>query len=163
MRIVKGTLLTSRKYTRTQEYTVKNSGSHAKKVLVEYPLDPNWTLVSPKEPAEKTRQLYRFAVDAQPGKPAKLAVEEERTDQQQWALGNLDNGTIFVYQRANETSPKVKEALAEVIKRHEAIEQTRAKAGSRRKSRSEPSPPIKAASARTWPSSITRPSNTRIT
>jgi len=123
VRIVKGTLLTSRKYTRTQEYTVKNSGSHAKKVLIEYPLDPNWTLVSPKEPAEKTRQLYRFAVEAEPGKPAKLAVEEERTDQQQWALGNLDNGTIFMYQRANETSPKVKEALGEVIKRHQAIEQ----------------------------------------
>ena len=59
---------------------MKNSGKKAKKVLIEYARDPNWTLVSPKEPAEKTRDKYRFAVDAKPGEPAKLVVDEERTE-----------------------------------------------------------------------------------
>ncbi|HEY2147884.1 MAG TPA: hypothetical protein VGH32_08095, partial [Pirellulales bacterium] len=72
VRIVKGTLIASRKYERTQNYTVKNSGHHAKDVLVEYPHDPNWKLIEPKEPAEKTRDLYRFAVNAAPGKPVTL-------------------------------------------------------------------------------------------
>ena len=36
--IVKGTLHASRKLTRVQNYTVKNSGSKVKKVLIEYPL-----------------------------------------------------------------------------------------------------------------------------
>ena len=65
---------------------MKNSGKRAKKVLVEYPFDPSWTLVSPKEPAEKTRDKYRFQVQATPGEPAKLVVNEERTEPQQIAL-----------------------------------------------------------------------------
>ena len=47
---------------------MKNSGKKAKKVLIEYAHDPNWTLVSPKEPAEKTRDKYRFAGRCQAGR-----------------------------------------------------------------------------------------------
>ena len=123
VRIVKGTLYAARKFTRTQKYTVKNSGSHDKDVLIEYPFDANWTLVAPKEPAEKTRNMYRFVVKAEPGKPAVLSVDEERTDQQQFAVTNLDNGTITFYANTKVTTPKVKAALDEIIKRKEAIEQ----------------------------------------
>ena len=123
VRIVKGTLYAARKYTRTQKYTVKNSGSHEKDVLIEYRFDPSWTLVVPKEPAEKTRDIYRFLVKAEPGKPAELSVEEERTDQQQWAITNLDNGTIAFYSNSQVTTPKVKAALDEIVKRKEAIDQ----------------------------------------
>jgi hypothetical protein len=123
VRIVKGTLYAARKYTRTQKYTVKNSGSHEKDVLIEYRFDPSWTLVTPKEPAEKTRDMYRFLLKAEPGKPATLSVEEERTDQQQWAVTNLDNGTIAFYAGSQITTPKVKAALADIVKRKEAIEQ----------------------------------------
>ncbi|MEX2027553.1 MAG: hypothetical protein WEH44_09630, partial [Pirellulaceae bacterium] len=46
VKIAKGTLLTERKFTREQKYTVKNSGNNAKTVLVEYPFDANWKLVT---------------------------------------------------------------------------------------------------------------------
>jgi hypothetical protein len=123
VRIVKGTLIASRKYQRTQTYTVKNSGRHAKDVLVEYPHDPNWKLIEPKEPYEKTRDLYRFAMSAAPGKPATLKVEEERTDQQQMALSNIDDNTIVFYMNSQVVDRQVKAALAEVIKRRQAIQQ----------------------------------------
>jgi SMC interacting uncharacterized protein involved in chromosome segregation len=80
-------------------------------------------LVAPKEPAEKTRNMYRFLVKAEPGKPAVLTVDEERTDRQQFAVTNLDNGTIAFYANAQVTTPKVKAALDEIIKRKEGIEQ----------------------------------------
>ncbi len=123
VRIVKGTLIANRKYERTQNYTVKNSGHHAKDVLVEYAHDPNWKLIEPKEPAEKTRDLYRFAVSAAPGKPAMLKVEEERTDQQQLALSNIDDNTIVFYMNTPVVSREVKTTLGEVIKRRQAIQQ----------------------------------------
>jgi len=122
VRLVKGTMFIETKHARAQEYTVKNSGRKAKKVLIEYPLDPTWKLVTPKEPAEKTRDLYRFAVDAKPGEPAKLLVEEERIDRQQVAITNLDEGAIQVYLSAKVVSEKVKAALAEVIKQKAAIQ-----------------------------------------
>ena len=75
VKIFKGTAQISRKYHRSQEYTIKNSGRRPKNVLIESPIDTQWKLLTPKEPAEKTRDLYRFAAAAKPGEPAKLLVE----------------------------------------------------------------------------------------
>jgi len=47
---------------------VKNSSKKAKTVLMEYPIDPAWTLVSPKEPAEKTAPRI-----ASPSKPSRAS------------------------------------------------------------------------------------------
>lgn len=124
VKVVKGTLHASRKYVRSTEYTVKNSGRKAKKILIEAPLDPNWKLTKPAEPAEKTRDQYRFLVEAKPGEPTKLVVEEERTDTQYLALTNIDDGTIRFYLGAPVVSEKVKMALAEVVKRKQEIAQT---------------------------------------
>ncbi len=121
IRIFRGTLQVETKHVRAQEYTIKNSGKKAKKVLVEYPLDSTWTLVKPKEPTEKTRDLYRFAVDAKPGQPATLLIEEERVDKQQIAITNLNEPSIGVFMRAKVISDKVKAALTEVIKRKQAM------------------------------------------
>ena len=122
VQLKKGTMFIEMKHARSQEYTVKNSGRKAKKVLIEYPLDSTWKLVAPKEPAEKTRDLYRFAVEAKPGEPARLVVEEERIDRQQVAITNLDEGAIQVYLSAKVVSEKVKAALAEVIKQKAALQ-----------------------------------------
>jgi hypothetical protein len=123
VKLLKGTMFISRKFTRGTEYTIKNSGKKAKTVLIEYPIDPTWTLVTPKEPAEKTRDLYRFAVQAKPGDPAALMVEEERIEPQQVALSNIDDNTIQIYLSSKVVSDKVKAALQEVIKRKHALAQ----------------------------------------
>jgi hypothetical protein len=122
VKISKGLLLTSHKFERSRTYTVKNSSKEDKNVLVEYPLDPAWALVAPKEPAEKTRNMYRFAVKAEPGKPATLEVKEERTTSQQVAINNLDDGTILIYVNAPTVSEEVKKALREVIQRKTVIQ-----------------------------------------
>jgi hypothetical protein len=120
VKITHGNMQITRKYGRTQSYVIKNSGKKAKKVLVEYPHDNQWTLLEPKEPAEKTRDLYRLAVTAEPGKPANLTIKEQRTADEYLALTNLDDGTINFYIQAKVVSDKVKAALAEVIKKKAA-------------------------------------------
>ncbi len=121
VKIIKGVLHAARKYTRTQDYTVKNSGSKTKKVLIEYPKDSAWTLVAPEKPKETTRDLYRFVVNAEPGKPAELSVKEERTASQQIVLTNIDDNTILFYINSRVVSDSVKQALQEVIRRKQAI------------------------------------------
>ncbi|MGD0515931.1 MAG: hypothetical protein ABSA26_00210 [Thermoguttaceae bacterium] len=127
VRLLKGALIARRKYVREQEYTVKNSGKVLKKVLIEYPIDVSWKLVKPEKPAEKTRDLYRFAVEAKPGEPALLTVEEERTDSQHIAMNNLDDGSTQFYLRAKIVSDKVKEVLKEIVKRKAELGQLTAK------------------------------------
>ena len=121
--LVKGTMIANRKYTRSQEYTVKNSSKKAKTVLIEYPIDAAWELVSPEKPTEKTRELYRFAVEAKPGDSAKLTIDEERSERQQIALTNMDDNTIQIYQSAKVVDEKVKTALAKIVKRKHELQQ----------------------------------------
>jgi hypothetical protein len=127
VRISKGTLHTSHKHVRTKSFLVKNSGKKSKKVLIEHPLQQPWTLVSPKEPGEKTRDQYRFAVTADPGKPTTLDVKEEHTSNEQVAITNLDSNTIQYYLNATVVSEDVKKALREVIMRKAVIAQAVAK------------------------------------
>jgi hypothetical protein len=121
VRLVKGVMYVDRKFSQLHQYSVKNSGKKAKKVLIEYPFNAMWKLVEPKEPAEKTRDQYRFEVNAKPGVPALLAVQEERTEGQQIGLSNIDDNTIRFYQASAVTSDKVKTAMTEVIRQKAAI------------------------------------------
>lgn len=121
VRFVKGVLLTSRKFERTEKYAVKNSGKAAKKVLIEQPRDANWTLIAPKKADEQTRDQYRFVVNADPGKPTTLAVVEERIMSQQVSINNLDDNAIRIYIDAKVTSEAVKTALKEVIARKQQL------------------------------------------
>ena len=123
VRVVKGTLFAARKLARAKVFEVKNSGKNAVKVLLEHPLEGGWTLVAPETPEEKTRDRYRFAVVAEPGKPVTLEVAEEMPIEETQVLTNLDDGAILFYSRAKATSPAVREALAEVVRRKREIEQ----------------------------------------
>ena len=123
VRLVKGTLFAARKLARAKVFEVKNSGKNAVKVLLEHPLEGGWTLVAPEKPEEKTRDRYRFAVVAEPGKPVTLEVAEEMPIEEAQVLTNLDDGAILFYSRAKATSPAVREALAEVVRRKREIEQ----------------------------------------
>lgn len=123
VRVEKGTLIASRKLAREKKFDVKNSGDKAVKVLVEYPLESGWKLVKPAKADEVTRDRQRFVVIAQPGEPAVLDVAEEMLVDQRIVITNLDDNAILFYSNAKVTSPDVKKALTEIIRRKREIEQ----------------------------------------
>ncbi|HEY1067289.1 MAG TPA: hypothetical protein VGE52_14305 [Pirellulales bacterium] len=116
IKIVKGTMYVDNKSRRTKKYTIKNSGKKAKTVLVEYPKETNWSLIAPKEPKETTRDRYRFAIQAEPGKAEILEVVEERTYTQTVVLTNLDDNSIRYYISRPIATPEVKKALEDLIR-----------------------------------------------
>ena len=120
--LAKGTLVVTRKLARRKIFEIKNSGADAVKLLVEHPREEPWKLVALEKPAETTRDRYRFAVTAEPGKPVTLEVAEEQQTLQQLALVNTDDSTILFFTNAKQTSPAVKEALTAVIERKREIE-----------------------------------------
>lgn len=117
VRIEKGVLIATYKQLRTQSYTIKNSGGKEKRMLIEYPLAPQWKLIEPKEPTEKTRDMYRFAVAAEPGKPAELKIEEQQDIRQDIAISDLGDEAVRLFLSAKVVSEPVKEALREVMRR----------------------------------------------
>jgi hypothetical protein len=121
VRLIKGNLEAKRKLGRKQSYVIKTSGKKEKSVLIEYPIVQGWELIEPKEAGEKTRDLYRFNVKAEPGKPANLTVREEQTVSQQYGLSNLDHNQILYFISAKVVSDEVKAALQDVVKRKAAL------------------------------------------
>lgn len=120
----KGTLLVTRKYVEEKSYQVSNRDQKAKVVLIEHLLRPDWRLVEPAEPAERTRDLYRFSVTANAGGGVRLRVREEKQMQQTVRLIDSGSETIGYYVHAKQVSPKVREALQKVVTLRDRLDQT---------------------------------------
>jgi hypothetical protein len=111
----KGTMLISRRLVEDRTYFVKNRDAKAKTVLIEQPYRADWKLAEPKEPTERTRDLYRFSVAVDPGKSATLRVKETLPVQESILLMDSGVDQIVYYQQAKEVSSKVREALQRVV------------------------------------------------
>lgn len=126
VRIVRGTLHVTHKYQRTKEFTIKNSGSEAKKVVVEFPIEPEWKLIQPEKADETTRSVYRFYVTAEPGEPARLVVQEERPVSQQFVLSNLNVDQIVLWIKQPQVDDEIKAALQKLVQMKQQLQELQA-------------------------------------
>ena len=122
----KGTMLISRRLVEDRTYIVKNRDTKAKTVLIEQPYRADWKLAEPKEPTERTRDMYRFSIAVDPGKSETVRVKEMRPIQESILLMESGIDQIAHYQQAKEVSPKVKEALQRVVELRSKLDDTRA-------------------------------------
>ena len=121
----KGTILVSRRLIEDRTYLIKNRDQKAKTVLIEQPYRADWKLAEPKEPTERTRDLYRFSVSVDPGKSATLRVKETLPVQETILLMDSAIDQIVYYQQAKEVGQKVKEALQRVVQLRSKLDDTR--------------------------------------
>jgi hypothetical protein len=124
VKIRKGTLIATRKASEEETYNVRNRDQKRKTVLIEHPFRSDWELLAPKEKAERTREVYRFAVSVEADKMEKLVVREEKQFEERVALVNSANDAIGYYIRAPKVSDKVKEALQQAVKMRDQLNQT---------------------------------------
>jgi hypothetical protein len=120
-RVVRGVLHLSRKQVRQQDYTVANRADRDKTVLIEHPKHGSFELVDTPEPIETTEALYRFEDRVAGGESSKLTVTEERTYGETVAILNCDLGQLLRYSRSGEIPRKVRDALAEIARRRQAL------------------------------------------
>jgi hypothetical protein len=111
VRISKGVFFSTNKQQTERDYNVKNRGTKDRTVVIEHPFLPDWTLVSPKEAGERTRDVYRFSLPVAAGKTGKLAVIQTRTVEQSATLASLSSDQVAYYVRSSVVSPAVKAAL----------------------------------------------------
>jgi hypothetical protein len=120
----KGTLLTTHKAIAEKTYNIRNRDQKPHLVLIEHPFRADWQLVSPSTAAERTREVYRFAVTVDPGPGTRLRVREEKPLQQSVALSDAGPDVLAYYMRATQVSDKVKQALQRVSTLRDKLEQT---------------------------------------
>ncbi len=129
VRIAQGILKLQNKKSRRHVYTIKNSSAERKTVLVEMPIDSAWELVSPKQPAEKTRDLYRFEVVVDGGKSNQLVVEEQQKAGNEIQLIGLDTDAVLaIAASTGRLNPPVEKAMRSVAELKKALDAVTAEA-----------------------------------
>jgi hypothetical protein len=110
-----GVLVITRKQQREHVYTFRNKSDEAKTVLVQQNLEPEFKLVTPEKPAEKTAEEYRFKVEVPAKKSADLKVVTERPVSETIALLNADLNLLISYAQNAQVSEKLRSALKQLV------------------------------------------------
>ena len=116
-----GVLTIQHREFRETTYTLRNKSKEAKTVLVQQPIESNFTLVEPKEASEKTADQYRFKVEVPAEKTVEFKTVFERPVSDAIAILNLNLDALIVYARNDKVSPKLRAALEELVTRRRKI------------------------------------------
>lgn len=115
LKIVKGVLWHKHKYVDERTYTIKNTNSKDRTVIIEQPYSGDWKLVEPKEPFERAQNLLRFKVAVAAEKSVAQPVKLEWVRDETVAITSLDIDGINAYLRTGVATEKVKQAMQQVI------------------------------------------------
>src|SRR5262249_22153736 len=115
VKFYKGTIIQEFMRKEKKTYKIVNRSEHARTLLVEHPIRPQFNLITPAKPKEQARNAYRFEVVCESKKPTELLVEEHLPRQAQITFSNSSDESIRILVRGNATSDKVKKALEEAM------------------------------------------------
>jgi hypothetical protein len=122
VKVHRGLIQTNSVIHEEHTYKLANRSDKDRTVLVEHPYRPEFKLV-PEQKVETTREVYRFPVAVKSGQSTSLKVIEERDLGSAIAISNTDDNTIRMFINGSVATAKVKETLAEAIKRKEQVAQ----------------------------------------
>jgi hypothetical protein len=125
--VKKGTLWVTRRLIEERTFQIRNRDQKERAVLIEHPYRADWKLLEPKEPAERTRDLYRFALSVDAGKTVSLRVKESLPVQESVQLMDSGLNQIVLYLQAKEVNQHVKDALQKVVGLRNKLEDTRSR------------------------------------
>lgn len=119
--INKGVMLTTKEERETKTYTVSNSDSSTREVIIEHPARPGWKLADNLKPEESSASFHRFKVIVDGKSSARLVVEEHHPEIAELALTNLTSDGVAVLAQQQRVTPAMQEAFKRVLDQKTAI------------------------------------------
>jgi hypothetical protein len=129
--IARGLLKRQAKLQRKVTYLVRNQDDARRVVLVEHPVEAEWSLVDTPAPAETTATDRRFRVEAAPGATTELVVQEESTQETTYALSNVTGPQITLWLEERAIDPDVERVLREIVAKRDRMAAVQAEMASR--------------------------------
>ena len=115
VRVFKGVMWVTREQRSTREYTVHNSDTTAREVVIEHPVREGWKLVDGLKPSETSASFYRFTVKVEPGATEKLEVKEFRPDTSTVALSSLTPDQVSLYSQQRTITPELEKQMRQIL------------------------------------------------
>jgi hypothetical protein len=114
IRIDRGVAVQHSEQMTRRVYTVRNSDTTPRTVLIEHPVRPGWTLAKGAVPIETSLGSYRFAVAIEAKGVATLEVEERHPIETNYAVSQLNEQQIAVFVHDSRENARLSQALGPI-------------------------------------------------
>jgi hypothetical protein len=121
VQITHGVMIQRQEQRDHQTYTIRNTDSEAREVVIEHPVRQGWKLPADLKPEETSASFYRFRVTAKPNDTATLKVDEVKPLETRYALSNITNAQIALWTNENLIKPETLQALQKIIQQKNEI------------------------------------------
>ena len=115
LKIVKGVLTKRYKSSKNSVYTIKNSASKERSIIVEHFISAGFNLADEKKLLEKTSNKYRFNIKVKANSQEKLEVVEERFFEEIVQVNMMDNNSMIAIYSNSKLPEKIKKAFKDVL------------------------------------------------
>ncbi len=133
IQIVKGVMFLNRDRHDKVKYTIRNSNTAARQVVIEHPVREGWKLVESNKPEETSASHYRFRVAVDPDKTSEFTVEETHHEVDRSMLTDITENQIQVLAVQNAMTSELQAAFRRVIEQKNVISKLQSESEARRK------------------------------
>ncbi|MGA3127253.1 MAG: hypothetical protein ABSD13_11100 [Candidatus Korobacteraceae bacterium] len=122
LRAARGILFLTRELRQSRTYTVSNSDTTARSVVIEHPARSGWHFIDKDlKPEETSNSYYRFRVKVAPASSEKLVVAEYYPQETTYALNTIDTNVISFVLKTNGIQPEIEAALRKLLAKKDEI------------------------------------------
>jgi hypothetical protein len=121
IQIVKGVIFASREQRTRMKYTIHNSDTVARQVIIEHPVREGWKLAEHVKPEETSQSHYRLRVAVDGGKTTELIVEESHPEVTRYMLTDLTDNQVEIIATENVMTGTLREAFRRVLEEKNRI------------------------------------------
>lgn len=121
LRIARGVMIQTSERRDHQTYSIRNSDTQARDVVIEHPVRSGWKLANDVKPEETSASTYRFRVKAAPGATTTLKVDEVEPLEQRVAVSNITGDQIAYLASGRVIKPEVEQALRRILEQKNQI------------------------------------------
>jgi hypothetical protein len=133
VQILKGVMFLTREHRDKVKYTIRNSDTAARQVVIEHPVREGWKLADDAKPEETSASHYRFRVAVDPDKTRELTVEETHQDVTRWMLTDITDHQVEVLAAENVMTPELQSAMRRVLEQKGQISRLQSETETRQK------------------------------
>jgi hypothetical protein len=121
IKIAKGMMVQASERRDHQLYTVRNTDTQVREVVIEHPARTGWKLSDGLKPEETTASFYRFRIKIEPNKTAELKVDEVQPLEKTIALSSVTDDQIRVWFNDKTIKPELERALHKIVEQKNLI------------------------------------------
>jgi hypothetical protein len=133
VRIAKGSMVCTREQRDSRKYTIRNSDTQPRQVVIEHPARDGWKLAEGAKPEEITESFLRFRVSVPPGQSQELKIEEYHPEETTYELSKLEDKQVTLIAEQNNLSPAVQDVFRKVLSKKNEISGLESQIGVREK------------------------------